>query len=66
MTNDPRPHFGLADATDPGTGEIHWPSEAKETIKLPVIYRIYTIIEGHGITALCGGQPCLNASGSKP
>ncbi len=30
-TNDPRPHFGLGDATDAGTAEIHWPSGAKET-----------------------------------
>ena len=58
-TNDPRPHFGLGDATDAGTAEIHWPSGAKETVKLPAVDRIYTITEGRGITsALCGGQPC--------
>ena len=28
-TNDPRPHFGLGDATDAGAAEIHWPSGAK-------------------------------------
>ena len=39
--------------------EIHWPSGAKETIKLPAVDRIYTITEGKGITgALCGGKPC--------
>ena len=58
-TNDPRPHFGLGDATDAGTAEIHWPSGAKETVKLPSVDRIYTIAEGHGImSALCGGLPC--------
>jgi enediyne biosynthesis protein E4 len=58
-TNDPRPHFGLGDATDAGTAEIHWPSGAKETVKLPAVDRIFTITEGMGITgALCGGTPC--------
>lgn len=75
-TNDPRPHFGLGDATDAGTAEIHWPSGAKETIKLPAVDRIYTIAEGKGITAvLCGNRPCQDAApivrksspaGSKP
>ena len=42
-----------------GTAEIHWPSGARETIKLPAVDRIYTITEGQGITgALCGGKPC--------
>jgi len=30
--NDRRPHFGLGDATDAGTAEIHWPSGAKEMV----------------------------------
>jgi enediyne biosynthesis protein E4 len=49
-SNDKRVHFGLADATDAGTLEIHWPSGAKETVKLPAVDRIYTITEGKGIT----------------
>jgi hypothetical protein len=58
-SNDPRLHFGLGDATDPGTAEIHWPSGEKETVKLPSVDRIYTITEGKGITsAPCGAQPC--------
>ena len=58
-SNDQRLHFGLGDATDAGTAEIHWPSGARETIKLPDVDRIYTITEGKGITAaLCGGNPC--------
>jgi hypothetical protein len=62
-SNDQRPHFGLGDATDAGTAEIHWPSGAKEIVTLPAVDRIFTITEGKGITAaLCGGQPCPAAS----
>jgi enediyne biosynthesis protein E4 len=50
-TNDPRLHFGLGDATDAGTAEIHWPSGAKETVKLPAVDHIFTITEGKGITS---------------
>jgi len=61
-SNDMRVHFGLGDATDAGTAEIHWPSGAKETVKLPAVDRIYTITEGQGITsALCDGKPCAVA-----
>ncbi|MGO9324882.1 MAG: CRTAC1 family protein [Terracidiphilus sp.] len=59
-SNDLRVHFGLGSATDAGTAEIHWPSSAKETIKLPAVDRIYTITEGVGISGeLCGGSPCV-------
>ena len=59
--NDPRPHFGLGDATDAGSAEIHWPSGKVETIKLPAVDRIYTIEAGVGITgAMCSGQPCTD------
>jgi hypothetical protein len=62
-SNDRRPHFGLGDATDAGTAEIHWPSGAVETVKLPAVDRIYTITEGQGITgALCGSAPCAAAA----
>jgi predicted NUDIX family NTP pyrophosphohydrolase len=65
-SNDLRVHFGLGDATDAGTAEIHWPSGAKEMVKLPAVDRIYTITEGQGVTgALCGGKPCAEA-GSAP
>jgi enediyne biosynthesis protein E4 len=58
-TNDPRPHFGLGDARDAGTVEIHWPSGARETVKLPAVDRIFTISEGRGITSdLCGDRTC--------
>ena len=63
--NDRRLHFGLGDAKDAGTAEIHWPSGAKETVKIPSVDRIYTIEEGKGITgALCDGKPCADAKGS--
>jgi hypothetical protein len=58
-SNDRRPHFGLGDATDAGTAEIHWPSGAVEMVKLPAVNRIYTVTEGQGITgALCSGLSC--------
>jgi hypothetical protein len=61
-SNDMRVHFGLGDATDAGTAEIHWPSGVKETVKLTAVDRIYTITEGQGITsALCDGKPCAIA-----
>ena len=67
-SNDLRVHFGLGDGTDAGTAEIHWPSGAKETIKLPAVNRIYTVTEGNGITgALCDGKPCdWNTAEIKP
>ena len=69
-SNDQRLHFGLGDATDAGIAEIHWPSGAKEKVKLPALDRIYTIIEGQGITGtLCGGAPCTvvpSSSASQP
>jgi hypothetical protein len=69
-SNDPRVHFGLGDAQDAGTAEIHWPSGKKETVKLPAVNRIYAIKEGEGISgALCGGAPCAEAGaapGSAP
>jgi hypothetical protein len=58
--NDRRLHFGLGDAKDPGNLEIHWPSGARETIKLPAVDRIYTITEGKGITNVpCALTSCI-------
>jgi hypothetical protein len=66
-SNDQRPHFGLGEATDAGTAEIHWPSGTKETVKLPAVDRIYTLTEGVGITAaLCGGKPCGKSPQARP
>ena len=59
-SNDQRAHFGLGDAKDPGTAEIHWPSGAKETVNLTGEDRIFTITESQGITGMmCVRQPCL-------
>jgi hypothetical protein len=49
-SNDQRPHFGLGDATDAGTAEIHWPSGKVEKIRIPAVDHIFTITEGQGIT----------------
>src|SRR6266853_810712 len=58
-SNDRRLHFGLGDATDAGSLEIHWPSGKRETIKLPDVDRIYTVTEGNGITGpLCEAREC--------
>ncbi len=60
-SNDLRPHFGLGDAAEAGTAEIHWPSGKVESVKLPAVDRIYTITEGVGITgALCAGKECAD------
>ena len=65
-SSDRRLHFGLGDATDAGTAEIHWPSGKVETIKLPAVDRIYTITEGTGITgALCSGKECADTAPAK-
>jgi len=64
-SNDLRAHFGLGDATVAGTAEIHWPSGKTETLRIPAVDRIYTVIEGQGITgALCGGKPCTDLNNS--
>ncbi|HEY1985845.1 MAG TPA: ASPIC/UnbV domain-containing protein, partial [Terracidiphilus sp.] len=58
-SNDQRAHFGLGDATEAGTAEIHWPSGKTETVKLAGLDRIFTITEGAGVTgAQCGGRNC--------
>jgi hypothetical protein len=62
-SNDRRLHFGLGDAADAGSAEIHWPDGTKEMVKLPAVDRIYTVTEGKGITgALCSGKPCEDAT----
>jgi hypothetical protein len=68
-SNDPRVHFGLGEATDAGTVEIHWPSGAAETVKLPAADRIYTIVEGGGILSkpqrMTTGKARLRAKSTK-
>jgi hypothetical protein len=58
-SNDMRVHFGLGDSAKVDAVEIHWPSGVKQTLKLPAVDRIYTVVEGKGITAaMCNGKPC--------
>ena len=47
-TSDPRVHFGLGAADKVDKLEIYWPSGSKETIPIPAIDRIFTVIEGKG------------------
>ena len=54
-----RLHFGLGDATDAGSLEVHWQSGERETIKLPEVDRICTVTDGNGINGvLCGAKAC--------
>jgi hypothetical protein len=47
-TNDPRPHFGLGQATKVDDVEVHWPSGKVEHFTLPGVDQIVTITEGTG------------------
>jgi len=47
-TNDPRPHFGLGQATTVDALEVHWPSGKVEHFAVPGVDRIVTLTEGTG------------------
>jgi len=47
-TNDPRPHFGLGQATKVDDIEVHWPSGKVEHFAVAGVDRIVTITEGTG------------------
>lgn len=47
-SNDPRPHFGLGQATKIDEIEIHWPDGEVEHVTAPGIDRIVTFTEGSG------------------
>ena len=47
-TSDPRPHFGLGQATKVDDIEVHWPSGKVEHFSVPGVDRIVTITEGTG------------------
>jgi hypothetical protein len=47
-SNDPRPHFGLGQATAVDAIEVHWPTGKVENFTVPGIDRIVTITEGTG------------------
>ncbi len=47
-TSDPRPHFGLGQATRVDDIEVHWPSGKVEHFTVPGVDQIVTITEGTG------------------
>ncbi|MGA3135466.1 MAG: CRTAC1 family protein [Terracidiphilus sp.] len=47
-SNDPRPHFGLGQATTVDAIEVHWPNGKVEKFTVPGVDRIVTITEGKG------------------
>ena len=47
-TSDPRPHFGLGQATKVDDIEVHWTSGKVEHFSVPGVDRIVTITEGTG------------------
>jgi hypothetical protein len=47
-SSDPRPHFGLGQATKIDDIEIHWSGGKVEHFTVPGIDRIVTVTEGTG------------------
>jgi hypothetical protein len=47
--NDPRPYFGLAQATRIDKLEIKWPNGKSEVIKVEGCDRVFTIVQGKGV-----------------
>ncbi|MGA7524573.1 MAG: CRTAC1 family protein [Acidobacteriaceae bacterium] len=50
-SSDPRVHFGLGDAASIDSLEIRWPGGSSQKLSIPAPDCIYTIGQGHGITA---------------
>ncbi len=48
-TSDPRVHFGLGGAKTIESVEVRWPSGAVETVKVPGVDGIFTVLEGSGV-----------------
>jgi hypothetical protein len=48
-SSDPRPHFGIGEATAIDEIEVHWPSGSTEHFPAPQIDRIVTLKEGLGL-----------------
>jgi hypothetical protein len=47
-SNDPRPHFGLGQATSVDAIEVHWPDGKVENFTVPEVDRIVTLTKGTG------------------
>ena len=50
-SSDQRVHFGLGAASKIDKLEIHWPSGAKEEIRIPGVDQIVTVAEGKGLVS---------------
>jgi hypothetical protein len=49
-SSDQRVHFGLGSSTKIDKLEIQWPSGGQQQVSIPAVDRIFTIIEGKGIS----------------
>src|SRR6266481_2190181 len=49
--NDMRLHFGIRKAKQVDKLEIRWPDGTKENVSLPGINRVFTIVEGKGVSS---------------
>jgi len=49
-SSDPRVHFGLGTTTKVDKLEVHWPSGAIEQIPISGVDRIFTVVEGKGVS----------------
>lgn len=47
--SDLRVHFGLGASTKVEKLEIHWANAAVETVAIPAVDRMFTVVQGHGI-----------------
>jgi enediyne biosynthesis protein E4 len=50
-SNDLRVHFGIGKAKQMEKLEIRWPDGLKENITLPGVNRVFTIVEGKGVSS---------------
>ncbi|MFZ1156399.1 MAG: CRTAC1 family protein [Candidatus Sulfotelmatobacter sp.] len=49
-SSDPRVHFGLGTSPKVEKVEIYWPSGVKQEVAIPGVDRIFTVLEGKGVT----------------
>jgi hypothetical protein len=49
-SSDPRVHFGLGTAVKTDKIEIQWPSGSRQEIVAPGVDRIFTVVEGKGVS----------------
>jgi hypothetical protein len=49
-SSDPRVHMGLGSAVKADKIEIQWPSGSKQEIVVPGVDRIFTVVEGKGVS----------------